>query len=132
MSYDEWATPLSLFEVVDDRYAFTVDACAAAWNAKVARYWSLEDSALSHDWAGERVWCNPPFSNPRPFIEKARTADLAVVLLPLWSSRSWLGYALEHCDGFEHLGRVAFEGKFGRVGVAPEWRSGLFVFARGA
>jgi hypothetical protein len=31
----EWATPERLYRVLDSRYYFTVDACAAKWNAKV-------------------------------------------------------------------------------------------------
>jgi hypothetical protein len=45
------------------------------------RYWDIAIDALVQDWRLERVWCNPPFSFPAPFLWKATTAHLAVVLL---------------------------------------------------
>jgi phage N-6-adenine-methyltransferase len=64
---------------------FTVDAAAAAHNAKCERYWDEAANGLEQSWAGERVWCNPPYSNIRPWIERAwaeSRAALVVMLLP--------------------------------------------------
>lgn len=44
-----------------------------------------ENCGLSASWRGERVYCNPPYSDIRPWIEKAwgeLEAQLVVMLLP--------------------------------------------------
>lgn len=53
------------------RFRFTVDAAASAGNAKLPRFWTVDDDALTQVWRGERVWCNPPYSDIRPWVEKA-------------------------------------------------------------
>lgn len=85
---DEWPTPDDLFRALHDEFGFTLDACASAANAKCDRYWTRDDDALSQSWQGERVWCNPPYSDIRPWVVKANAEqelgrlDLAVMLLP--------------------------------------------------
>lgn len=68
---DDRATTLEEFGKFDARWDFTVDVAAAAHNTKCERFYSIEDDGLSQSWAGERVWCNPPYSNIRPWVEKA-------------------------------------------------------------
>jgi phage N-6-adenine-methyltransferase len=58
-----------------------VDAAASAENALLPRYWDQEQDALEQDWSQEIVWCNPPYSRPAPFLVKASTACLAVILM---------------------------------------------------
>lgn len=82
---DDRATPPDLFAHWHDRYLFTVDAAAAPHNAKLPRFWSIEDDGLRQSWAGERVWCNPPYSSIWPWIRKAWAevaCPLVVMLLP--------------------------------------------------
>jgi len=63
-----------------------VDVAAEAHNAKLLRYFTPEQNGLEQSWSGERVWCNPPYSDIRPWVEKARQestrAQLIVMLLP--------------------------------------------------
>ena len=81
---DDRGTPDDLFRALHARFQFTVDAAAAPHNAKLDRYWTIDDSGLDKDWTGERVWCNPPYSNVRPWIEKQleQRADVSVILIP--------------------------------------------------
>lgn len=81
---DERATPPELFAVLDDRFRFTIDAAASAHNAKLPRYFDREIDGLAQSWEQERVFCNPPYSNIRPWVRKAATsrADLVVMLVP--------------------------------------------------
>lgn len=65
---------------------FTLDAAAAPHNRKVPHFYSIEDDGLERPWGGERVWCNPPYSNLGAWLEKAwrewpRTRGI-VMLLP--------------------------------------------------
>lgn len=50
---------------------FTLDAAAAAHNAKCEKFYTRADDGLAQTWAGERVWCNPPYSNLYDWLEKA-------------------------------------------------------------
>lgn len=81
---DDRATDPQLFAQFHDRFDFTVDAAAAEHNARLPRYWTRANDGLVQSWAGERVWCNPPYSDIRPWVEKAwrLEADLVVMILP--------------------------------------------------
>lgn len=83
-SVDDRMVPDEWFAELDARFRFTVDAAATAQNARCARYFTRETDGLEQSWEGERVWCNPPYSNIRPWVEKAiqRRAEIAVLLLP--------------------------------------------------
>lgn len=65
---------------------FTLDAAAAPHNAKVSKFYTRADNGLEQSWAGEKVWCNPPYSGLGDWLEKAwtewpRTRGI-VMLLP--------------------------------------------------
>lgn len=89
---DDRAIRLEDFAPLHERFRFTIDAAASPANARLERYWTREDDALSKSWAGERVWCNPPYSNIGPWVVKADreihwmeapyAAELVVMLLP--------------------------------------------------
>lgn len=81
---DRRTTPPALFDVLHARFSFTVDVAALPVNAKLPHFYTPDDDGLAQDWGGERVWCNPPFSDVRPWVEKAaaREAELTVQLLP--------------------------------------------------
>lgn len=79
-------TPPEVFGPLNDRWQFTVDAAASPANARCARYFTAADDGLQQPWAGETVWCNPPFSVLRPWVVKAWNEHAAargiVLLLP--------------------------------------------------
>lgn len=84
---DDRGTTPELFNPLHERFRFTLDVAAAAHNAKCARYFTRDDDGLSKPWAGERVWCNPPYSAIEPWVRKAWAevqdeCPLAVLLLP--------------------------------------------------
>lgn len=82
---DDRALPAVDFAPLQARFGFTLDAAAAAHNHKLPRFYSEEDNGLEASWAGERVYCNPPYSDIRPWLEKAWAetgAPLIVMLLP--------------------------------------------------
>jgi phage N-6-adenine-methyltransferase len=95
---DERITPPEFFAPLQRRFAFTVDACALQRNAKLPRYWSPEQDGLAQDWAGERVWCNPPYSCIEPWVVKANEsrAELVVMLLP--ANRTEQGWWQDHIE----------------------------------
>lgn len=82
---DDRHTPPRLFTEALARWGpFSVDVAASASNALCARYFTREDDGLRKSWDGERVWCNPPFSDLAPWCAKAwdSSADIVVMLLP--------------------------------------------------
>lgn len=86
-SIDDRRTPPQIFTPLDERYQFTVDAAASNENALLDTYWDRTTDGLTQDWSGHRVWCNPPYSDIRPWVEKAAAAtrcgcELVVMLLP--------------------------------------------------
>lgn len=87
-----WATPPALFDAWNALYSFTMDGASEPGNGLCAKA-STAESPLS--WSGERVFCNPPWSNIPPFVELAATADLAVLLVPARTNCRWFHRALE-------------------------------------
>jgi len=82
---DDRETDPKVFAEFHERFEFTIDVAASDRNAKLDRYYTIEDDGLRQDWSGERVWCNPPYSNIRPWVMKAHLEHLAacvVMLLP--------------------------------------------------
>lgn len=85
-SVDDRETDPAFFANVDVFHHFTIDVAASAHNAKCERFFTVEDDGLAQSWAGETVWCNPPYSTLRPWVEKAwrecERADKIVMILP--------------------------------------------------
>lgn len=87
-----WATPRPLFDRWNAAFAFTMDGASEPGNGLLPRA-STADNPLP--WIGERVFCNPPWSNIRHFVEQAPLADLAVLLVPARTNAKWFHRALE-------------------------------------
>ncbi len=127
---DDRATIAEVFNPLDDVYGFTVDAAAAPHNAKCERFWTIEDDGLAQDWSEEIVWCNPPYSNIRPWVAKAlKSPGETVLLLPAnRTEQSWWQDLIEpHRDngGRVHTqfigGRIPFL-MSGQTSVPPNSR----------
>jgi len=132
---DDRATHPDDFAAWNLRFGFTLDAAAAPHNAKCPRYFTAEEDGLSQSWAGERVWCNPPYSDIRPWVAKAwhevstvDPAELVVMLLPAnRTEQGWWQDLVEpgRVDGSLHVeflrGRLRFI-QAGRTDVGPNER----------
>ena len=91
---DERFTPPDFLRAQHAKHHFTVDLCSssAAPAAQILpRYFTKEHNALRFVIPPEeRVWCNPPFSDIRPWVELLwRSAAFSVMLVPAWTDRSW-------------------------------------------
>lgn len=97
MNKDCWQTPFELFKPIDDKYNFEVDVCASQENALCKYYWTVGDDCLQQDWSDVSgfVWCNPPYSNPLPFVEKCQQYGYAVMLLNQDTSTKWAKIVFE-------------------------------------
>lgn len=114
-SRDDWRTPTWLFDELHAEFDFTVDAAACAESAKLERYWCLEDDGTVKSWAGERIWCNPPYGKATTlWVDKAifsrHNTPLSVLLVPSRTDTHWFQRALDHVSELRFIrGRVHFE-----------------------
>lgn len=69
---DDRGTDSAFFLGLSERFGgFTLDVAAAPHNAKTLRYYTREDDGLNQPWDGAAIWCNPPYSDIRSWVEKA-------------------------------------------------------------
>ncbi|HGT5012418.1 TPA: DNA N-6-adenine-methyltransferase [Escherichia coli] len=87
---DDWCTPYRLFRNLHREFGFSMDGAATKHDALLPRF---TDDIHNQSWVGERVFCNPPYSNTKTFLLKAAEADLAVFLIPY---RPHTTYWLKH------------------------------------
>lgn len=121
---DNWATPWPVVEELARRYAggkggFELDPCASETNLKAARFFSVHDNGLVQPWKAKAVFCNPPYSDIGPWVDKADletqkfNARVVVMLLPARTDSRWFA-KLKELSGIDraHLtftrGRIQF------------------------
>ena len=56
-----WATPIDLFNELNEEFNFDIDVCAEPWNKKLPTFWSEEDNCLLRSWEGWNCFMNPPY-----------------------------------------------------------------------
>jgi phage N-6-adenine-methyltransferase len=92
---DDRAThPMDFAEIAEDWGPFTIDVAAASHNTKCDRFYDRQQDGLAQSWAGETVWCNPPYSDIAPWVRKAwaehQGTTAIVMLLPAnRTEQSW-------------------------------------------
>ena len=126
MANDLWRTPKEVFKYFNDQYSFECDVAASDDNHLCDYYFTEEIDALTYSWEiqlapGLYVWCNPPYSKPLPWIEKAIAESQesgigSVILLNCDMSTRWAKLLTKvSCEIiFITEGRIAFldgEGK---------------------
>lgn len=139
MSNDTWATPPEIFHALDQEFSFGFDVCAEHVTAKCHEYWTIEDDALTQDWSmaggvfGQWLFCNPPYSDITPWVEKAIEAQQAgrgtVMLVMCDPSVKWFARAWEYASEIRFItnGRLAFY-KNGVRAAGNNKGSVIFVF----
>ena len=132
---EDWATPLSFFEDLNDEFDFTLDACAASWNAKCEQYFTVDDDALAQTWTGT-VWMNPPYGRTigqwmAKAVEAWRGGARVVCLVPARTDTAWWhDYAMLGEVRFVR-GRLKFEREHGDSDAAP-FPSAVVIFRAGS
>lgn len=60
---DLWQTPKYFFNLLDNKFHFTLDPCTDKNNwLGTNKFYTKKDDGLKQDWKGEQVFVNPPFS----------------------------------------------------------------------
>ena len=87
---DDYYTPRWIFEALN--VTFDLDVCApkdgVAW-LPTQKHYSLENDGLASEWSGF-VWCNPPYSNPTPWIDKFIEHGNGIMLVQISKSRAFM------------------------------------------
>lgn len=91
---DEWGTPLMFFNQLNDEFGFTLDPCATPENRKCEKFFTKEEDGLTKDWAGEKVFVNPPYSDIKRWVEKCyqesdKPNTKVVMLIPSRTDTRW-------------------------------------------
>jgi hypothetical protein len=95
---DERYTPNWIFTTLN--IEFDLDPCAPIGGingAPIKNYYTAWDDGLSKKWFGN-VWVNPPFSNPRPFMEKLVAHGQGIGLVRI-SQSQWAKDLWNKADG---------------------------------
>lgn len=103
---DCWRTPSLLFRNLHREFSFTMDGAATEHDTLLPRF---TDDIHNQSWDGERVFCNPPYSDTKTFLVKASEADLVAFLIPHRANTSyWLRhiYSNNHCHEIRILHRA--------------------------
>ncbi len=132
---DDWATPPEIvLEMAAEFGPFDLDACAKPDTAKASRYFTKADDGLAHQWFG-RVWMNPPFSDPAPWLRKAidetraGRCDLVVALLPAATDTRWFhDLVLGKAEVRFRRGRIKFIGWMGTPIGSPKAGSVFAIY----
>lgn len=105
---DDRALTVDDFDLLNQRFRFTVDAASSIENRKCDRHWTVKENGLEQSWAGERVYCNPPYSDIGPWVCKAwkeRLSQISVLLLP--ANRTEQGWWQEWIEPYrDRMGSV--------------------------
>lgn len=128
---NEWATPQWLYDELDAEFHFTLDPCSNDRNHKCDKYFT--EGGLEQSWKGERVFCNPPFSEigkwvAKAFYETKADGTLVVMLIPTRTDTKYFhDYILNRAEVRFVRGRL----KFGDRGSHAPFPSMIVIF-RGA
>ena len=131
-SSDEWSTPQAVFDKLDDEFHFTLDPCATEENAKCKNFYTMSDDGLLPSWGGQRVFCNPPYSNIQGWVQKAyyesqKDNTIVVMLIPARTDTRWFHDYIYHKAEVRFLkGRL----KFGDAKYNAPFPSMIVVFGQ--
>ena len=95
---DEFYTPLFIFEALNLQFDLDVAAPegGVSWLPS-KRYFTQKDDGLSQEWTG-LIWCNPPYSASKPWVEKWLDHGNGLILIPA-SKAKWFQKLWEQSDG---------------------------------
>ena len=113
---NEWATPQSLFDELDEKFHFDLDPASTHENAKCEMHFTEADDGLSQNWGGHSVFCNPPYGRQiglwvkKAYEESKKPGTSVVLLIPARTDTAWFH---DYCVKGQIIflrGRVKFGG----------------------
>jgi hypothetical protein len=85
MKKDTSLTPLDLIQKLG---RFDLDVCGIKTHKTADKIIELPEDGLYCDWSG-RVWLNPPYSNPSPWLEKMSIHNNGIALVLNSTDTDW-------------------------------------------
>ena len=132
---DLWRTPLSLYATLHREFQFTCDVAASDDNHLAETYINAEMDALDPATLWGLVnFCNPPYSNPAAWIDRAilesKNGKTTVMLVPADTSTKWFKTAFKAASEIRFVsGRISFiQHSSGEKGAGNNKGSVIFVF----
>ena len=119
----EWETPPDFFQKYNARFGFQIDVAATHDNALLPRCWTIEDDALTKDWAPMVCWMNPPYGRAiaqfmrKAWVESQRGATVICLVPARTDTAWWHDYAMKGDIEFIR-GRLRFVNR-----TFPSWRA---------
>ena len=90
---NEWATPQSFFDKLNEEFGFTLDPCCTHENAKCGHHYTIEEDGLSKSWGGQVVFCNPPYGRELPkWVKKCHDESRHATIVMLIPARTDTSY----------------------------------------
>jgi len=130
-----WCTPQELYDKLNKEFHFTLDAAASDANAKCNNYYTEENSGLDKSWAGQTVFCNPPYGREislwvKKAYEEYRDHKVkTVMLIPARTDTSyWHEYIFPHAQIYFVPGRLKFTNQNGITKYSAPFPSAIIVF----
>lgn len=128
---NERATPQSLFNMLNEKFNFTLDPCSTHENAKCLKHYTIEEDGLSKSWANEVVFMNPPYGgNTGKWLQKAleetKNGATTVCLIVSSTDRSYW-----HETIFPYASKIWFlrgRIKFGDSKTTAPFASAIVIF----
>jgi phage N-6-adenine-methyltransferase len=123
---NEWQTPKNVFEYLDNKYHFKLDAAATKENSLCNNYFTIENDALNQNWFNyNSIYCNPPYGRKiGKFVKKSYEESLkgaiVVLLIPARTDTKWW---FEYCSKGNVkfiIGRLKFINK-----LSPSYKKDL-------
>lgn len=113
---DKWATPLDLFNRLNNVFEFTCDPCAMPDNRLgLPKFWTEETDGLSQIWKRETLFINPPYSETGKWLKHMAEAFeyegcTGLVLIPVRTdTKYWHEYVANHATSILFIkGRLKF------------------------
>ena len=85
-----------------------LDVCCSTLTAKASNWLSIDDDddGLTRSWCGVN-WCNPPYSDIKPWVEKAsdesKLGSTTLMLIPDKAEVGYTSLARQHADTVIHM-----------------------------
>jgi len=135
---DTWRTPKYIFDYARKLIGgIDFDTACDFDNALAQPIFSNHDSmdSLYVEWIGI-CWCNPPYSNINPWIEKAIASNaITIMLIPSSNGESYYSKLIESSHEIAIQGRISFIGADGKPKNGNTRGSSLFIingYAKGS
>lgn len=123
---DDWYTPRWIFDALG--LTFDLDVSSPPGGPPFVpcrRYYTQEDDGLSSLWEG-LVWCNPPYSNPTPWVHKW-IAHGNGLLLVVFTKAKWYEALWKSEAAVTYIRQIEFYRPDQGRPSASSWAYGLFA-----